>query len=434
METAMRYFGLHQDIYFEKGASGGALYDFMRRRVHPISPSDTQILEQLQRDVAIDEVRGAPPAEVEALVQRLTTETFGTRHAIAQRRDRYVPALKLKMSGLVEPPLVIRVLHLSLTASCTLDCAGCGDPSRPVWQGCNGCERWPGVPRNAAWSRASVDQFVDELGALEIRNVFFSGGDPFAEPDLLEHAVRRLRDRNPAVGIIVTTNGTALTPAMLDRVAGWNVKLNFAILGETPEEYAAVCGDPGGFDAVIQAIAGAQVRAIPFTAALRLDGIDAAAAARRRQWASTLGAQKLFVFEPLHVQEDGGVAPAASLPTIGPARVPQVGPEQFFQRRDQHPCLHGNIAVSADLSVRPCPMIEDRALGHVGLEPLRNVFGARRHERHWQMTKNDVAGCNACEFRYACADCAAVDLAKRRQPALHAALCAYDPARASWQS
>ena len=79
-------------------------------------------------------------------------------------------------------------------------------------------------------------------------------------------------------------------------------------------------------------------------------------------------------------------------------------------------------------------MIEDRAFGHIGLEPLRTVIRERRHERYWQLTKGEVAGCSACEFRYACADCAAVDLAKRRTPALHAAICAYDPARASWRS
>lgn len=430
----MRYFGLHQDVFFEKGARGGALYDFMRRRVQPLSPADTNILDQLERDAPIDEVKGVPAQDVEALVQRLCAETFGTRRETTLRRDRYMPVLNINLEGLMEAPLVIGVLQLSLTSSCALSCNGCGDTDGAVWQGCNGCERWPAVPKGAAWTHAAIDQFFDEVAALDIRNVFFSGGDPLAEPDLLEHAIRRLQQRAQPPGIVISTNGTAAGPALLDRLAETGAKLNFVLLGETPAEYAEVCGDASAFDAAMEAIAAAQVRSIPFNVTLRLSGARPDAAASRRQWAATLGARRVFASERLRVQDDGGVAPAVSLATTGPARVPQVGPEQFFLRRDRHPCLSGTIGVAADLSVRPCPMIEDRAFGHVGLEPLRTVFRQRRHERYWQLTKAEVPGCSACEFRYACADCAAVDLAKRREPALHAAICAYDPAGGSWRA
>jgi sulfatase maturation enzyme AslB (radical SAM superfamily) len=424
----MRYFALHQDVYFETGARGGALYDFMSRRVEPLSPADTAILEQLERAVPVDDVPDADP-----LVRRLCDQKLGTRCPRPARRDRYMPVLKLKMTGLVEPPLVIAVLHLSLTASCTLSCTGCGHTTGAVWQGCNGCARWPGVRRDAAWTHTAIDQFFDDLGALDVRNVFFSGGDPLAELDLLDHAVRRLRQRPKPPGIIVTTNGTAVPPAVLDWVAENGVKLNFVLLGQTAADYERACGDASAFDAVMEAIGAAQLRSIPFNVTLRLDGDGAEAASTRRQWASTLGAQRVFGFETLRVQDDGGVAPAVWLPTTGPARVPRVGPEQFFARRDQSPCLSGTIAVGADLSARPCPMIEDRDFGHVGLTPLHTLLGHRRHERYWQLTKADIPGCSACEFRYACVDCAAVDLAKRREPALHAAVCSYDPAQASWR-
>ncbi len=430
----MRFFGLHQDVFFETGARGGALYDFMRQRVQAFSPTETRILEQLVRDVPIDEVKGFLAADVEALVERLCAETFGTRHAIAQRRDRFMPVLKVELGGLVEPPLVIGVLQLALTSSCMLSCAGCGDADGAVWQGCNSCERWPGVPRDAAWTHAAIDRLVEEIAPLDVRYVFFSGGDPLTEPDLLLYAIRRLQQRAQPPGIFVSTNGTAARPDVLDRIAETGAKLNFVLLGETPADYERKCGDATAFDAAMAAIAAAQVRSIPLNVTLRLDGEEPATAVERRKWAPSLGAQRVYASEHLRVQPDGGVAPTAALATIGPGRVPHVGAEQFFTRRDHHPCLNGTIAIAADLSVRPCPMIEDRAFGHLGMESLHTVFRERRHERYWQLTKSDIPGCSACEFRYACADCAAVDLAKRRQPALHAAICSYDPAQARWRS
>jgi radical SAM protein with 4Fe4S-binding SPASM domain len=430
----MRYFALHQDVFFEKGAVGGALYDFMIRRLQPLTPSETRILEQLTADVPVDAVAGSAPDEVLTFVDRLCAESFGRRHDLAQRRDRFMPVLRLDLGGLVEPPLIISVLQLSLTSSCTLDCSGCGDASGAVWQGCNSCERWPGVARDAVWTEAAVDRLIEQIESLDIRFVFFSGGDPLSEPDLLIYAIRRLQQRTRPPGIAISTNGTAAHPAVLDRLAETGAKLNFVILGETAGEYEQVCGDGSAFDAAMEGIAAAQVRSIPFNVTLRLTGITPAAAAKRRIWAATLGAQRVYASEHLHVQPDGGVSPSAALATIGPDRVPKVGPEQFFTRRDNSPCLNGTIAVAADLSIRPCPMIEDRAFGHMGLEPLRKVFQLRRHEKYWQLTKSGIPGCSACEFRYACADCAAVDLAKRRQPALHAAICSYDPARAAWHA
>lgn len=430
----MRYFALHQDVFFEQGAAGGALYDFMVGRVQPLTSSETRILAQLVADVPVDDVTGSPPEDVAAFVERLCAEGAGRRHALAQRRDRYMPVLRLDLGGLVEPPLVISVLHLSLTSSCALACAGCGDTSGAVWQGCNSCERWPGAPRDAVWTEAAVDRLIEQIEPLDIRLVFFSGGDPLTEPDLLLYAIRRLQQRSRPPGIVISTNGTSARPAVLDRLAETGAKLNFVVLGETAADYERVCGDGSAFEAAMEGIAAAQVRSIPFNVTLRLTGESPATATRRRTWAATLGAQRVYASEPLRVQADGGVAPAAALATIGPGRVQKVGAEQFFTRRDRSLCLNGTVAVAADLSIRPCPMIEDRAFGHLGLESLRTVFRLRRHEKYWQLTKSAIPGCSACEFRYACADCAAVDLAKRRQPALHAAVCSYDPATAAWRA
>ena len=429
----MRYFSLHQDVFFETGAHAGALYDFMRRRVQPLTASETRILDQLDRDVPIDAVQGYAREEIDAFVERLCAEAFGRRRDSTGRHDRFMPALKIDLNGLVEPPLVINVLQLSLTSSCGLSCKGCGSSEGAVWQGCNSCERWPGVPRDAVWSTAAIDRLAEQIEPLDIRSVFFSGGDPFTDPDLLLYAIHRLQERPQKPMLFISTNGTAATPELLDRIAETGAKLNFIVLGESPEEYEAVCGDASAFDAAMDAIASAQRRAIPFNVTLRLADVPHDAAVERRKWGSSLGAQRVYASERIRVGEDGGVRPASSLATTGRARVPQVGPDQFFGRRETHPCLFGTIAIAADLSIRPCPMIEDRLFGHAGLEPLRNIFRERRHEKYWRMTKNDVVGCSACEFRFACADCAAVDLAKRRQPALHAAVCSYDPARGAWR-
>jgi radical SAM protein with 4Fe4S-binding SPASM domain len=144
-----------------------------------------------------------------------------------------------------------------------------------------------------------------------------------------------------------------------------------------------------------------------------------------------LGAQHVLCSERLRHSARGRVLPVRCLPTTGVDRISVPGPRELFTRKRQSACLHGVVAITADGSIRPCPMIPDE-IGHMASGGLRTVFRNREHEKYWNLSKDRVSGCAQCEYRYGCVDCAAVDLCRDRLPAVGRAICGYDPSAGLW--
>src|SRR5258708_3220075 len=73
-------------------------------------------------------------------------------------------------------------------------------------------------PHNHAFgflSIAAVQQALDESVALGVKEYYFTGGEPFLHPDMVEILERTLR-YGPAT---VLTNGTVFKPTWLERLA-----------------------------------------------------------------------------------------------------------------------------------------------------------------------------------------------------------------------
>lgn len=96
---------------------------------------------------------------------------------------------------------------------CNLHCTHCLNASGPV------------DPWLRPMAAAEVERHVDEAARLGAREVYFTGGEPFLHPrmlDLLAYALERL----PAT---VLTNGTLITERVADRVAGLAASARYSL-------------------------------------------------------------------------------------------------------------------------------------------------------------------------------------------------------------
>jgi MoaA/NifB/PqqE/SkfB family radical SAM enzyme len=135
---------------------------------------------------------------------------------------------------------------------CNLQCAHCLNASGPV-------DPWL-VPMAAD----DVNRRVDEAARLGAREVYFTGGEPFLHPgilDLLAHALERL----PAT---VLTNGTLITERVADRLAALAARSRYSLevrvsLDDPDREANDRVRGPGAFDRALGAIARLQRRGLP---------------------------------------------------------------------------------------------------------------------------------------------------------------------------
>lgn len=132
---------------------------------------------------------------------------------------------------------------------CNLACTHCFVPSGP------------GVDRHRRMSRAEVAARVREGLDLGVREIYFTGGEPFVHPEMLEI----LTDTLELAPCTVLTNGTLLTHgriaalARLDERSRYSLEVRVSLDGLDAEDHDPVRG-PGTFARTLEAL-GALERA-----------------------------------------------------------------------------------------------------------------------------------------------------------------------------
>ncbi|HMH49585.1 MAG TPA: radical SAM protein [Candidatus Acidoferrum sp.] len=135
---------------------------------------------------------------------------------------------------------------------CNLQCTHCINASGPV------------DPWLAPMAVADVERHVDEAARLGAREVYFTGGEPFLHPQILEllaHALARL----PTT---VLTNGTLVTERVADRLAELAARSRYSLeirvsLDDPDREANDRVRGRGAFDRALAAIARLHRRGLP---------------------------------------------------------------------------------------------------------------------------------------------------------------------------
>lgn len=102
----------------------------------------------------------------------------------------------------------------------------------------------------------------------------------------------------------------------------------------------------------------------------------------------------------------------------------------FTEASSANSCLNRKISVDEYGEIRNCPSMP-RSFGNAARVPLAAALEADGFREHWGVTKDQVATCRDCEFRFVCTDCRAWvrDPADARSKP---ARCSYDPYTAEW--
>ncbi len=138
----------------------------------------------------------------------------------------------------------LRTLWFQLTGTlCNLACRHCFNASGP---------KHPWLPPLDA---ALVRRYIREAESLGVREFYFTGGEPFLHPELLDLLADAL-----AVGpTTVLTNGTLIDDAVADRLAilaagsPYSLEIRVSLDGVTAQENDAIRGQ-GSFERAVAAI------------------------------------------------------------------------------------------------------------------------------------------------------------------------------------
>jgi radical SAM protein with 4Fe4S-binding SPASM domain len=404
-----RFFRLAEECYLVRGASGGAVYNLLTGEVFGLSGDCTELLTQCERNETIP-----------AAVQRAGMDGQAALAALSQlvecglgrfqKTVRYVEKYRAGSAWLQDPfyrdPPAIHSAFVELTNACNLHCRPCTESPAGAWRqrACYGCSRGRS-PEGGRPDLNFVTDILEQLARLETQTVIFTGGNPLMLDrrlleEITDHCRRLGLDRLLLIANGTSGNGTL--ESLLER----GVHIAFQAFGDDQITHDAFTGVPGSFVRLTTSLALARDSGVPFSVVVLLSGPLLQRAVRAVEFFQTLGAEAVLI-DRMTADPCGGEGEVFEGPPT-PQFIPCTKLNEFFEHRDHHPCLNHKLAVTANGKLVPCPGLPDEIAADLHVENLASVFQLRRLDRYWNLTKDAVAGCRHCEFRYACFDCRAV--------------------------
>jgi SPASM domain peptide maturase of grasp-with-spasm system len=123
--------------------------------------------------------------------------------------------------------------------------------------------------------------------------------------------------------------------------------------------------------------------------------------------------------------------------SVTPSSCGQISPgyfslslEHFAEAQNFNTCLNRKLGISANGEIKSCPAMQ-HSFGDIDTTPLTTIAKHPALIQIGRITKDQIAVCMDCEFRYICTDCRAYTC-NSSDPYSKPAKCSYDPYTASW--
>jgi radical SAM protein with 4Fe4S-binding SPASM domain len=443
----MTYVSLRPAGRFVRGPLRSALYDLRDKRIYPVDPWVTCLLERalegepLERALARVGVRGRR-------AQALVREALGSHPLLdlsGRRRPRPAPAPASGESCSGAAPLVgpdsrlamasaaprrrgLDFLWLELTERCNLNCVHCYAGSGP------------GL-KDGPLGTDDYRRLLREARAGGCRSVQFTGGEA-----TLHAGFWLLVDEARALGyerIEVYTNATLLSPERIAMLRQRGVRVAVSFYSHRREVHEAITRVPGSFERTLQAIRGLTAAGVPLRVGLirmraNQDDIPSAielllSAGVQRE------AIRVDTVRPAGRGCGDSLAPAEPAAPAGAptAHGPMAG-ASIEVRADGslgcETCWSGKLCVAPSGDAYPCIFSRELPSGNVLASPLSAVVEGEALQDLWSIDKAQIPVCRDCEFRYGCFDCRALAYKQSGRIRSKPPSCSYDPYTGEWGS
>lgn len=428
MLSGNRFF-LSTDCLLVTGAVNAAIYQLSSGDVYSIDRVGREVLELCEQGMPISSIcplikKVDDGTEIINYLQRLETLRLGnfTHNPLPSPKVELQPASR-----------ELRKIWLELKTSCNLRCVHCYADSSPYRD-------------NKSLRLKQWQAVISEAASLGAKWIQFIGGEPllYRKRSLFELISTAQKAQYDFIEIF--TNGTLIDDEYVDFFAEHNVHIAVSIYSKRPDVHDEVTQRPGSFHRMMKNIEKLHLRGVPFRFGLVVMKQNCQYEEETLEWIKT-------TFGDVSVSSDiircipGGRDRQVTLLTPDLLKrklrtepeFPKVTLESFTRNKLGHSCLHGEICVQANGAVYPCIMDRTRVLGNVTESTLREIIEGGITQDIWGLSKDQIAACCDCEYRYACFDCrplavAMAEVVGQPQPSLLTKdpCCLYDPYTGEW--
>jgi len=409
------YYNLKENCILIEGAARGAIYNLNSGRVYSINRGAIDLLKACQA-AAIETLLDIDAEDSKpylSFLDTLTTKDLGAFYVTLQTEaaTRVFPCQ--------QPHL--EYIWLELTSTCNNRCLHCYCASSPeVPSGCVSHSRWL--------------ELISEAHSAGAHTLQLIGGEPLLYPQWRELVIKARQENYETIEVF--TNGTLIDNDCINFFKQHEVSVATTLYAATAAIHDKVTLHPGSFEKTMAAINKILANNIPLRIASILMKVNEHEAENIMKLCSTLGVESTppDIVRPTGRGDDLDLLPTSyAKPPIKPPFF--TDPQSFAKAQKFHGCLAGRLAITASGDVIPCIFARNQICGNIINTPLQTVLAAKPLTTCWQTTKDCIAKCQDCEYRYACPDCRPLAQGTDPQKNWFATPtdCSYNPYTGKWE-
>lgn len=249
---------------------------------------------------------------------------------------------------------------------------------------------------------------IRELGAPKVLN-FYMMGEPFANKNTIDF-IRIAMNTRLAERICVTTNGSLLRPATIDKLLDTGVDfIRISIYGGTPEAHARRTNSKIGFERIVEGVAQLHQQkkkrglSSPHLYVKMIDGGDPVENEAFRHIFS--GICDEIAIEPAMNWNDPEGSKLAQKPVES-----FIDSEYFRHKKSACPFPFYTLVIHSDLRVSPCCVDWEKtaSVGNLRHETLSAIWRGRRMREfrleHLRGNRRNLEACARCTYLFTVPD------------------------------
>lgn len=368
----------NNDVFVAYGAMNSCIYD-LRGETAKIYKLDKKASIFLQKLIAGNDIHVGLDGEV--LIQKLLSNSIITPSGS-----------KLEVCDQKYSKNEKRSAWIELTDKCQLKCIYCygGFDSK----------------QNNTLSIDKLDYVIEQL-LINKFNVFkLIGGEPLLYKNLVHTMVKKLSViDNPYIEIY--TNGLLVTKEFLQFCVDYKIKLAIGIFGANEIECKGVTGIDGIFEKQRKIINVIKESGVEYR--LSITRTEANSSASNEE-ISNVYKFPVNLLRQDQVKNVGRAFSNTLIKTSNPSQIKQKYFSKNFSSsfiyenmKRGHSCFKNKICITATFDVYPCIMERTITYGNMLEKPLSEVLTCGKP--FMSASKDTIANCRDCEYRYACFDC-----------------------------
>lgn len=420
------FFLLDPQAVLVSGARRGAIYNLASGNVYSVDEAGYEILDLARRGVPVSEIDKHTTREKNAEV---ISAYLGEIEALGLGRFSSVgePQAAESMDADLHS---VRRIWLELTDHCNLQCIHCYAAA----------ERGGRAPVDLSLFLKAIAEAA-ELGAEWIQLI---GGEPLLCPRTDWTALIRAARTAKYATIEIFTNGTLIGEADARTFAGEGVQAAISLYSCRAEIHDTITRCPGSFGRTVRAIELLRARGVPVRIGLVVMKQNRSTESETLEWLRARFGDIPVSTDVVRCTSCGRAESDLLTPDLlrrsirATPEFPSISRSCYLRNRGGQFCYQDAACVHPDGTVYPCVMDRNHLLGSLHERSLRQMVAGAPAQQVRGTTKDRIAVCRDCEYRYACIDCppmiAALAGGREGDPTegVKNPLCLYDPYAGEW--